>query len=140
MDYSEKLKNPKWQKKRLKIFERDGWECLSCGDKESTLCVHHLKYGKEPWEVDDQFLETLCEDCHGCREAFDNYWGDKGCLPTRFCLHFAWLFAGLFDGTMTGYKQPISVFEALDQCWHYRYKRLARGFVRIDYGAGEYQI
>jgi len=26
MTYAEKLKNPKWQKKRLKIFERDGYK------------------------------------------------------------------------------------------------------------------
>lgn len=65
-DYSEKLKDPKWQKCRLLILERDNWECQWCGDEESTLHVHHLIYeqDKEPWEYEDELLVTLCENCH----------------------------------------------------------------------------
>lgn len=65
-DYFEKLKDPRWQKKRLEIFERDGWRCKECYSKEKTLHVHHLFYlkGKEPWEIPNGFLVTLCEDCH----------------------------------------------------------------------------
>ena len=64
--YYEKLKDPRWQKKRLLIFKRDGFSCLSCFDKTSTLHVHHLWYenDKEPWEIEDDALITLCEDCH----------------------------------------------------------------------------
>lgn len=62
--YSGKLKDPRWQKKRLEILERDNWECQICGDNESTLIVHHYKYSGEPWEVEDKYLKTLCEDCH----------------------------------------------------------------------------
>lgn len=64
--YSEKLKDPRWQKKRLEILERDNWSCRYCGDKESTLHVHHEHYikGCEPWEADECSLTTLCEDCH----------------------------------------------------------------------------
>lgn len=66
MTYAEKLKNPKWQAKRLRIFERDGFACRFCGDKESTLHVHHGYYetGKEPWEYSDETLHTLCAECH----------------------------------------------------------------------------
>ncbi len=66
MDYLEKLKDPRWQKKRLKIFERDGWQCKFCGLSDLPLHVHHLFYFKnrEPWEINDGFLLTLCEDCH----------------------------------------------------------------------------
>jgi hypothetical protein len=66
MKYSEKLKDPRWQKKRLEIFERDKWTCQFCGDTESTLVVHHLEYipGREPWEYDNSYLLTLCEGCH----------------------------------------------------------------------------
>jgi len=66
MDYSEKLKDPRWQKKRLQIFERDHWTCKYCGEEENTLHLHHLFYfkGKEPWEINDGFLVTLCENCH----------------------------------------------------------------------------
>jgi hypothetical protein len=66
MNYSEKLKDPRWQRKRLEILERDEWMCKKCFDSESTLVVHHLKYeqGKEPWECDGKYLITLCESCH----------------------------------------------------------------------------
>jgi hypothetical protein len=67
MTYAEKLKDPRWQKKRLVILERAGWACQVCGDKETTLHVHHLKYGKEPWEIEDKYLECLCESCHEVR-------------------------------------------------------------------------
>jgi len=64
MTYSEKLKDPRWQKKRLKILERDDFTCTDCGDTESTLMVHHLKYSGDPWEIEDKYLITLCEICH----------------------------------------------------------------------------
>jgi len=65
MKYSDKLKDPRWQKKRLKILERDDWTCQCCGDKSSTLHVHHLKYSPgNPWDINENYLITLCEDCH----------------------------------------------------------------------------
>jgi len=64
MTYSEKLKDPRWQKKRLEIFNRDDWKCLNCGATTKTLIVHHLKYDGDPWKVENEFLKTLCEDCH----------------------------------------------------------------------------
>ena len=66
MKYSEKLKDPRWQKKRLEILERDNWSCQRCGDDESMLVVHHKRYfpKKEPWEYENNILITLCEDCH----------------------------------------------------------------------------
>lgn len=65
-DYYEKLKDPRWQKKRLEIFERDGWECKYCHRKTETLHVHHIFYlpKTEPWDVPNGLLVTLCEDCH----------------------------------------------------------------------------
>lgn len=66
MNYSEKLKDPRWQKKRLEILNRDKWCCRACGDKESTLHVHHKYYitDREPWEYPDICLVSLCENCH----------------------------------------------------------------------------
>lgn len=65
-NYSNKLKHPKWQKKRLEIFNRDGFKCCLCDDAEDTLHVHHKSYGwnKEPWEYDNDNFQTLCEICH----------------------------------------------------------------------------
>jgi len=70
MKYLDKLKDPRWQKKRLKVMERDLFTCAACGDNKSTLNVHHLKYGKDPWSVDDKYLVTLCEKCHEDIERF----------------------------------------------------------------------
>jgi hypothetical protein len=72
MKYSEKLRDPRWQKKRLEIFQRDGFTCMACGDKSSTLHVHHWYYerGEDPWDTPDRDLETLCELCH--RSESDN--------------------------------------------------------------------
>ena len=66
MTYAEKLKDPRWQKKRLRVLERDEWSCQICGDSESPLHVHHFIYekGKDPWEAHDDMLTTLCESCH----------------------------------------------------------------------------
>jgi len=64
--YSDKLKDPKWQRKRLEILERDDFMCCSCQDDENTLHVHHKKYiyGKNPWDYENSELITLCESCH----------------------------------------------------------------------------
>lgn len=64
--YWEKLKDPRWQKKRLEVLERDKFTCITCGDTESTLHVHHGYYekGLEPWEYELNTLWTLCEECH----------------------------------------------------------------------------
>lgn len=66
MTYSEKLLDPRWQKKRLEILNRDGFKCLDCGDADSTLHVHHRYYisGRHPWEYPDFCFKTLCKDCH----------------------------------------------------------------------------
>lgn len=64
--YSEKLKDPRWQKKRLEILSRDGFMCKKCCNDKLTLNVHHRYYnnGFEPWEYPDECYVTLCNDCH----------------------------------------------------------------------------
>lgn len=64
--YSESLKHPMWQRKRLEILNRDGFKCMACGATDKTLHVHHLMYvkGREPWNYPNSSLVTLCEDCH----------------------------------------------------------------------------
>lgn len=64
--YAEKLKDPRWQRKRLDILNRDEWSCQACGDKDATLHVHHkeYKFGKDPWEYGEGDLITYCADCH----------------------------------------------------------------------------
>ena len=67
--YTELLRDKKWQKKRLEVFERDDWQCKRCHcktDGYQSLHVHHKRYisGYEPADYDLEDLETLCEDCH----------------------------------------------------------------------------
>jgi len=66
MTYLEKLKDPRWQKKRLEIMQRDGFQCTCCGDTETEIHVHHSYYefGKEVWEYPEESLFTLCSSCH----------------------------------------------------------------------------
>ena len=66
MTYAEKLKDPRWQKKRLEILQRDEWKCRKCNKSDKTLVVHHIIYteGKDPWNYPDYNFMTLCEECH----------------------------------------------------------------------------
>jgi hypothetical protein len=67
--YFVKLQDPRWQKKRLAVLERDEWTCKGCGAKDKSLHVHHLAYDAgEPWEVSNVLLVTLCSDCHEAEE------------------------------------------------------------------------
>lgn len=70
--YLEKLKDPRWQRLRLEILQRDDFSCQSCGSNTETLHVHHLNYtGYNPWDAPENDLITLCEDCHK-RESKDS--------------------------------------------------------------------
>jgi hypothetical protein len=65
-EYSKKLRDPRWQKRRLEVMQRDSFHCVRCGDGASTLHVHHLWYesGHDPWDYPLKALVTLCETCH----------------------------------------------------------------------------
>ena len=69
--YWEKLKDPRWQKMRLEIMDRDGFKCTQCDDAKSTLNVHHAYYikGRYPWEYPEWSLRTLCEECHSIKHS-----------------------------------------------------------------------
>lgn len=74
--YSEKLKHPKWQKKRLEILNRDKFTCQSCKAEDKTLHIHHFQYRNcEPWEYDNKELITLCEKCHEHEEFLKSFTG-----------------------------------------------------------------
>jgi len=67
-EYWKKLSDRRWQRKRLEILERAGFECESCGDasNEKQLHIHHTYYekGVEPWEYPEDSLLCVCKDCH----------------------------------------------------------------------------
>lgn len=66
MTYSERLKDPRWQKRRLKVMEYAHWRCQICGTKDNTLHCHHSYYsrGKLPWQYPDGAIICICEACH----------------------------------------------------------------------------
>lgn len=66
MSYSDLLKDPRWQRKRLEVLERADFACEHCGATEMTLHVHHTHYkkGRKPWEYEGSTLLCLCENCH----------------------------------------------------------------------------
>lgn len=60
--YSDYLKTPQWQSKRLAVLKRDRYLCQGCMSRRASQ-VHHLSYehcGNELlWE-----LTSVCDDCH----------------------------------------------------------------------------
>lgn len=84
-DYSKKLLDPQWQKKRLEILNRDEFKCQWCGDVKSTLHVHHKKYenGLSPWEYPDESMITLCSRCHSITHLPFEIIEDRGFLKVQ---------------------------------------------------------
>lgn len=66
MTYSDKLRDPRWQRKRLEVFQYADFRCQVCGSSSKTLNVHHSYYekGREPWDYPNGALISACEDCH----------------------------------------------------------------------------
>ncbi len=84
-DYGKKLRDPRWQKRRLEIMERDEFRCQHCMDSEETLNVHHCYYskGNDPWDYPNTSLVTLCETCHEEETASNKI--DKLAFIEIFC-------------------------------------------------------
>jgi len=113
-NYSELLKSPHWQKKRLIIMSRDKLKCKKCGDSETTLHVHHKLYinGLKPWEYENNQLITLCEDCHCFIEQYKEEIGEdlndlkilkcNTFTDIRFRVIFASLHYELYTMTFSG--------------------------------------
>jgi hypothetical protein len=66
MTYKEKLKHPRWQRKRLEVLNRDNFKCRFCGDTETELQIHHAFYLNKdnPEDYSGNMLFTLCKKCH----------------------------------------------------------------------------
>jgi 5-methylcytosine-specific restriction endonuclease McrA len=83
MTYKEKLRDPRWQRKRLEIFQRDDFTCVICRAKTRNIQVHHIVYCKfDPWDYPNHLLQTLCEDCHERRQELS----DKAANAVRIAL------------------------------------------------------
>lgn len=71
MNYEEQLQTKQWDVRRRQILERDDHCCQDClrGKNKRLpleLHVHHKSYinGLMAWEYSDDYLITLCDECH----------------------------------------------------------------------------
>jgi len=66
MEYKEKLTTKEWIDRRREILVRDLFTCQKCGHRSQRNHVHHVVYifGREPWNYPDEYLLTLCYNCH----------------------------------------------------------------------------
>jgi hypothetical protein len=73
MTYAEKLKDPRWQRRRLEILSKNNFTCERCDSTTNSLHIHHCYYerGLQPWEYPDSALKCLCENCHGSRQEME---------------------------------------------------------------------
>lgn len=74
--YSEKLSDPRWQKRRLDILQRDNFSCQYCYSKDKKLNVHHRYYvsKRDPWIYPSWALVSICDDCHQSYHSYSmNY-------------------------------------------------------------------
>lgn len=69
LPYWQQMLDPRWQRRRLEIFNRDGFKCRECNSQTETLSVHHSYYekGVMAWEYPDEALRSVCRDCHKLR-------------------------------------------------------------------------
>ncbi len=74
MTYKQKLRDPRWQKKRLEVLQRANWKCEECGSPDDSLQVHHSHYYRclEPWDCPLELLSALCEIHHVQRQNIED--------------------------------------------------------------------
>lgn len=72
-EYGLKLKDPRWQRRRLEIFNLHDFKCQDCGSRETTLHAHHCYYigERNPWDYRDDCFRCLCERCHATRHDIE---------------------------------------------------------------------
>ncbi len=74
--YKQLLNTFEWSVKRFKILRRDKFACSKCDHIKSRkqLQVHHTEYidGLMPWEYEDKYLVTLCDECHSTHHGHKN--------------------------------------------------------------------
>lgn len=60
-----RVKDMKWQKLRIRIIERDNYQCVKCEEKQlSKLSAHHIKPRSQGGKNVIRNLITLCLRCH----------------------------------------------------------------------------
>lgn len=105
MTYSEKLKDPRWQKRRLQLLEAANFTCRHCKSTKETLHVHHGVYrkGVEPWDYEDAVMHVLCEGCHEQSETGRRLVNEQFArINPTFLIHFSQWMAQIQDPDLLG--------------------------------------
>ncbi len=117
--YMEKLRDPRWQKRKAEVIERDGYQCTRCPaglNDGRNLQVHHGYYSREfefPWEYPIESLFTLCEKCHPQAEIVRaQVYEALGKLHGKYQHHIYYLLLEFIEELAAGKS-----FEALDVPW-----------------------
>lgn len=86
--YAEKLRDPRWQEKRLRLFDKANWTCELCSlvRPSKGLQAHHPIYlaGLNPWDYPDEIMMVLCDPCHESRQEVERQWFYKVALVIRW--------------------------------------------------------
>lgn len=110
--YSEKLLDPRWQRKRLEVMDFWAFSCSECGEKTKTLHVHHQWYipNREPWEYPMICFQALCKDCHDDRHS------QVGEERSDRCAELELLIGTLFDPREMGFDCSHIAFAVSQLC------------------------
>lgn len=129
--YSEQLRDPRWQRRRLAILNRSDFSCEECGDASSTLNVHHRIYrrGAAPWEYEDDELRALCENCHQAEHQI------RGALTESMARMRLYTLSQLL-GFAEGLEARIAVFDEPRPQRRFRFRSPGhvRGFLEALWG------
>jgi hypothetical protein len=131
MTYSQKLKDPRWQRRRLQVLEAANWKCERCEAADKTLHVHHNFYRSksEPWEYPSHAFAALCEECHELAEV------DRRELQSCIESIYEAEFAAVNLHSALGLLKGLRMFNALGinpkHTERIGYREQAWGFARI---------
>lgn len=135
--YSQLLKDPRWQKKRLEVLSINDWMCISCGAKESELHIHHIRYrrGKKPWEYTPEELLVLCADCHEqlekAKEDFESDLVAHACIAGNLISTYKTL-SGYLCGDLEPMERPTDRKETEEFILGVAMARLIRNHFLVD--------
>lgn len=58
-------RGPRWKALRMQALERDGWQCVQCGERQRLECDHILPVRTHPHlSYSLANLQCLCGRCH----------------------------------------------------------------------------
>jgi len=126
-EYATQRLDPRWQKKRLEIMQRDGFKCRACESSDKTLSVHHAYYvtGRKPWEYPCFSLRTLCDGCHKDEHSPKSEPDEIHTPLTEWEDQIDWIFGGDIDLAWTHWPLAVEIQKAadhgIDRRWLFEY-------------------